>query len=449
MITKYASKEIIKLIEKGAKTHSYEVKSDHVGTERIAYVKDNTKAMLYRLWMIKEAKEKIIMSTFEFHADDGGKNVIAALLNAAEHGVKIRILVDGINGFLELKKNPWFQAFDMHENISIKIYNSVCFSNLWRIQKRMHDKYLIIDDKMYLLGGRNTTDLFLGNYSSKKNIDRELFVYETKLTPDSSLVQLQAYFERIWKLPECTYYQCKTRSEKKFLRKKYSVLRERHEEIYSEFPNANEKQDWIANTMETQKVTLLTNQIEAKKKQPKLWKTLNKIMLSGNEIVIHTPYIVCGREMYRDLKKLAQKVESVKIITNDKASGANPWGCSDYLNERKKIWKTGVKVYEFLGNYSSHKKIILVDDRISILGSFNLDMRSTYLDTELMLAVDCARLNQILQEEAESDIERSRVMGMDGVYKYGKNHKKKSLTYKKRLTYAAIRTIIRPIRHLL
>lgn len=449
MIAKEASKEIVRLIEKGVRAHSNELKSDHVGTERIAYVKDNTKAMLYRLWMIKEAKKEIIMSTFEFHADDGGKNVIAALLHAAEQGVKIRILVDGITGFLELKKSPWFQAFDMHENISIKIYNAVCFSNLWRIQKRMHDKYLIIDDNMYLLGGRNTTDLFLGNDSSKKNIDRELFVYETKLSPDSSLVQLKAYFEKIWKLPECTYYQSKKGTEKKFLRRKYSVLRERHEEIYSEFPNANEKQDWIANTMETQKVTLLTNQIEAKKKQPKLWKTLNKIMLTGNKIIIHTPYIVCGREMYRDLRELTKKVDSVKIITNDMASGANPWGCSDYLNERKKIWKTGVKVYEFLGNYSSHKKIILVDDRISILGSFNLDMRSTYLDTELMLAVDCARLNQILQKEAESDIERSRVMGPDGVYVYGKNYKKKKLTRKKRLTYAIIRTIIRPIRHLL
>ena len=50
---------------------------------------------------------------------------------------------------------------------------------------------------MYLLDGRNTTDLFLGNYSSSQNIDRKLFVYETKDTPDSSLYKLLDYFNQV------------------------------------------------------------------------------------------------------------------------------------------------------------------------------------------------------------------------------------------------------------
>ena len=68
------------------------------------------------------------------------------------------------------------------------------------MQARLHDKYMIVDEKMFLLGGRNSNNLFLGDYTSAQNIDRELFVYETTKNGNSSLYQLRTYFEII-KLP--------------------------------------------------------------------------------------------------------------------------------------------------------------------------------------------------------------------------------------------------------
>ena len=95
------------------------------------------------------------------------------LLEAAERGVKVRVIVDGGNGFLDMKVKSaeWFQALASHENIDIQIYNPVNLLKPWKLQARLHDKYVIVDDKMYLLGGRNTTNLFLGDYSDSKNID--------------------------------------------------------------------------------------------------------------------------------------------------------------------------------------------------------------------------------------------------------------------------------------
>ena len=66
----------------------------------------------------------------------------------------------------------------------------------------------------------------------------------------------------------------------------------------------------------------------------------------------------------------------MEMITNDVASGANPWGCTDYLNQKEKIWDTGVKVYELMGEYSSHTKAVLLDSRMSLVGSYNFDMRA-------------------------------------------------------------------------
>ena len=47
---------------------------------------------------------------------------------------------------------------------------------------------------------------------------------------------------------------------------------------------------------------------------------------------------------------------------------------------------------------SYHGKSISVGNRLSIIGSFNMDMRSAYLDTELMLVIDSERVNQQLRE---------------------------------------------------
>jgi phosphatidylserine/phosphatidylglycerophosphate/cardiolipin synthase-like enzyme len=61
-----------------------------------------------------------------------------------------------------------------------------------------------------------------------------------------------------------------------------------------------------------------------------------------------------------------------------------------------------------------HTKSILIDDRLSLIGSFNWDMRSVYLDTELMLLVDCPALNAALRERTEEMMRQSRLAGRHG-----------------------------------
>lgn len=93
--------------EKAAATKYY---SDTVGTERISYITDNTDALLYRLSMIEEAKDSIILSTFDFNDDQAGQDILASLLNAAKRGVNVRVIIDGISGFMDVQHNPWFLA---------------------------------------------------------------------------------------------------------------------------------------------------------------------------------------------------------------------------------------------------------------------------------------------------------------------------------------------------
>lgn len=420
--------------------------SNTAGTERVAYITDNEDALLYRLRMIEEAQEEIILSTFDFHSSRSGRDILAALNHAANRGVSVKIVVDGISGFFDLRGDPYFQAAASNENIEIRIYNPVNLLAPWKMQARLHDKYMIIDRSMYLLVGRNTTNLFLGDYSSSKNIDRELFVYETADSPDSSLYQLLEYFEELWQLKECSEYTCPKMTEE--INVSISELEKHYLSLLEQYPEITKEWDWEALTMETNKVSLLYNPMEAENKEPWMWYSLYQLMEEGREITIYTPYIICGREMYEDLSSLTESGSSVEIITNDVASGANPWGCTDYFNQKENIWETGVKVYEFMGAHSCHTKAVLINDRMSIVGSYNLDMRSTYQDTELMLAVDSPELNSIIRQEAETDKTYSKVME-DGSYTYGENYVPRELSLPKKIFYAVLRMVIMPFRRFL
>ena len=226
------------------------------------------------------------------------------------------------------------------------------------------------------------------------------------------------------------------------LKERYGYLKETYQEAYTDW-------DYTALTMETNKISLLSNPVETENKEPLLWYSLQQLMLEADQVTMYTPYIICGKEMYQGLEELRDRGVSVEMITNDVASGANPWGCTDYLNQKEKIWSTGVKVYELMGEYSSHTKAVLLDDRMSLVGSYNFDMRSTYQDTELMLAVDCPELNSVIRKEAERDKNSSRIMGEDGEYQYGEGYVPREMSVGKKLFYVVMRVLVIPLRRFL
>ena len=118
--------------------------------------------------------------------------------HAAEKGVEIKLLIDGIYQQLFLNGSKEFQALASRENVEVGVYNPVSPVGLFKLNYRMQDKYVIVDDKMYLLGGRNSNDIFLGDYTSDINVDRDILVCDTTNGKGESLQELEAYFQQIW-----------------------------------------------------------------------------------------------------------------------------------------------------------------------------------------------------------------------------------------------------------
>ena len=174
-----------------------------VDTEQILCIDDNVDALIWRLRMMEEAQEEIILSTFDFGDDDSGREIMAALLQAADRGVQVKVIVDGINGFLKLNGSSHFKALVSSPNVEARFYNPVNLLVPWRLNYRMHDKYIIVDNGIYMLGGRNTNDLFLGEDKGNQNVDRDILVYERVPGEGTSLQQIRDYFDSVWSLPVC------------------------------------------------------------------------------------------------------------------------------------------------------------------------------------------------------------------------------------------------------
>ena len=177
-----------------------QIKLPAPAAERVRLVDGNEEALRWRLRLIRSAQSEIVLSTFDFRADESGSDVVAALLAAAERGVQVRLLVDGMNAQLHLQGSAAFQALAAHENAEIMFYNPLRLTRLWSANYRCHDKYLIIDRGAYLLGGRNTNDLFLGSGgTTRQNMDRDVVVCGSGSGRGSAAALLD-YFEDIWAL---------------------------------------------------------------------------------------------------------------------------------------------------------------------------------------------------------------------------------------------------------
>lgn len=420
--------------------------SDTSCTERIRCIDDNEEALLWRLRMISQAEETIVLATFDLRADNSGTDVMAALYEAAERGVQVKLLVDGIYQLPFLKGNDTFEALICHENIEARFYNPVTFANIYDVNYRMHDKYVMIDDRMYLLGGRNTNDIFLGNYKAGINADRDILVYSPEVGAGESLKALQSYFQTVWEEP-CSRKETPQVSEKT-LNEQYMMFRERYAALTEVYGDFKEYDSWVNDTYEANKITLVTNETHDGNKEPRVLYAIRELALKGRDVLIQTPYIICNREMYEVLEEISENAQ-LQVMINAVEKGSNPWGCTDYLNNKKKVLAIGTTVYEVMNEHAVHTKTILIDDNISIVGSYNLDMRSTYLDTEMMLVIDSEQLNAHLREMAAEYMAKSNQVLPDGTEEQGILYQTRKLTTGKKIFYGVLRVAIRAFRHLL
>lgn len=423
--------------------------------DRARIVETGTEALEQRIRMIEEAEEKIILSTFDMRPGKSMTDIAAALLAAADRGVQIQILVDGISGLIRMEREPLFYALAADPQIEIRTYNTPNPLKPWTFHGRMHDKYLISDDRTLLLGGRNTFDYFLGDYIKKnKSYDREVLVYHPSDSREtnSAVEQTEAYFDEVWNL-EATrkFHEEKSLIERKNVIGEREKLSRHYQKMHEEHPEwFTPEQTWEEQTVPIKKATLISGETTIYGKKPYVWRELQGLMEGAEErVLFHTPYAVINEEIAEGMRRIADQVPQFDLVINSVENGDNIVASSDYLRNKQKIIDTGVQIYEFDGENSTHGKSILIDDRISVVGSYNFDLRSTYMDTELMLVIDSEPLNRQLYEYMDYFQKSSRkVLDRDN-YEIPEGLEIKEVPWWKKAAWKIIGVGLAPMRYLI
>lgn len=410
-------------------------------TDRAAVIESNQEALALRLSMFEEAKKSIVMTTFDIREGESTRDIFASLCAAADRGVQVQIIVDGMYGLLHMSGKDIFKAAGSHENLEIKFYNTPNLLMPWTINGRMHDKYIIVDDRILLMGGRNTFDYFLGEYEGKSvGYDREILVYNEEPKEDSVIGEVKDYFTKLWEDSVCkTKYDGAS--------DKYAEADKELEERYRGL--SIEAVDWKARTVETKKISFVSNPTHIYGKEPYVWATLQQLMADAKErVLIHTPYAVCSQDMYKGLEEVAANVPKAELLLNSIASGDNICASSDYLKNKQKVIDTGMELYEYMGKYSTHGKSVLIDNNISAIGSYNFDNRSTYVDTETMLVADSEPLAKELEMHLYHLKDGSLPVEADGSYGENGTVQEKQISKSKEWKIKALSHVMRLFRYL-
>jgi len=195
------------------------------------------------------------------------------------------------------------------------------------------------------------------------------------------------------------------------LRKRYASFQESSEAFYRELDGVN----WNEVTAPADRVTFVSNPISRVNQEPICLQVLLELSENaGERIYLQSPYTIPSRRMRNLYRNYDIDASTVTLLTNSEVSSPNLLGISAYMRHRPKILEGNVNIYEFNGMGSIHAKSAIFDDSTSVVGTFNIDPRSSYLNTESMVVIESKPFTSLLEERIHQDFEQSILLTSPG-----------------------------------
>lgn len=390
---------------------------------------DGLSAFVARVALIESAEVSLDVQYYIFHGDTSGKILLGKLIEAADRGVHVRLLVDDIGTQVD---NPWAAALNNHENINIRIFNPVPGRNgvqriaqqaihFGRINHRMHNKLLVADGLAMITGGRNIGDEYFSNTDVDFQ-DTDIFSIGAVL-PEAS-----QSFNEYWHSPASIPLEQLLSADKE----SYSldILRSYMpaylaEQTETDFAHALRRSS-LSQAMLAGNMTLSYGAAslfydppekayqhdDLDPKQYLVFQLREILAQSQSRLHVSSAYFVPGKGGSEFILGLTRKGVDVHILTNSLGTTDVAIVHSGYARYRKPLLKSGVKLSElrsesgqkkrihwFKGKSraSLHAKTFVIDHDRAFIGSINLDSRSVIQNTEIGLLIYSHEINQQLE----------------------------------------------------
>ncbi|GAA4872929.1 phospholipase D family protein [Ferrimonas pelagia] len=392
------------------------------GMSFVALQETGWDALAQRLALIETAQHSIDIQYYIWNSDPSGLYLLERLMASADRGVQVRLLLDDINVD---EREDLLTTLDAHPNISVRIFNPIpsrrgvmkwlnVLGDFSRLNRRMHNKTFTVDGAASIVGGRNIGDEYF-DLSDEINF-RDLDALVIGPVVADIQASYQAYWNSPWSYP-IDLLGGNTRSN-------HAQLTQATAPIYKNYPAlpegraaANQFLMALMEDMAWVKADYVVDRpVPADVKdsnEPKATaRALDELAQQAEDsILIESAYLVLDD---RQLKKVAQLTHAgveIKALTNSMASNDLLTNHSGYAGRRKAILAHGMALFELkpdttlcgrstqdhakcapLAPYGLHSKAVVYDDKIVGIGSFNLNLRSTYLNTESVLLIESETL---------------------------------------------------------
>ena len=405
----------------------------HPGESGFRLVFDGVEAFALRAASARAAGRSLDVQYYIWHNDTTGRLLVRELVQAADRGVRVRLLLDDMDA---RANNFALAGIDAHPNIEVRVYNPYgsregsvgkfveTAAGAKRLNRRMHNKTWIADNRIALTGGRNIGDEYFAASEATNFFDLDF------LAMGPAVAELSRAFDAYWNSPaaypiaalaksapdEAALAALRTRGEEAFARDRDSAFVRAlpGSEPVKSLVSGDLPMQWSAHWQVLADDPMKSLAESAEPVRSHVLDGLRDSMAqASNEITLISPYFVPGEAGTAALVAQQSAGKRVSILTNSLAANDVAAVHGGYSKYRKPLLDGGIEVFELKptagagegekkswfgsSGASLHTKAALFDRRRVFVGSFNLDPRSVSLNCEQGVLVDDEVLAKELQ----------------------------------------------------
>jgi putative cardiolipin synthase len=397
----------------------------HGGQSGFRLLIDGTDALQTRIALARAATKTLDLQYYIAAEDTTGRLLLAAALYAADRGVRVRMLVDDLN-FDDTRR--LMAALSTHPKIEVRIFNpfgsthssvfartETFLTRIDRFTRRMHNKAMIADGELAIVGGRNLGDEYFS--ASPKLQFRDLDI----LAAGPIVGDVSKSFDAFWN--SAGAYPLSAVDKRNYaagdLRAARAELRAHWREqaqavgakplsaapLWQQIAQGQMGLVWAHATFRVDSPTKITAP-EDDYRSPPMHALAELLQGAQHEVLLLSPYFVPHDAGIRLLSGLTHRGVRVAVVTNSMASTDAVAVQAGYSPYRMALLQNGVELYEFMplqrtrsrffagseSRASLHAKAYVIDRRTLVIGSLNFDPRSAHLNSELALVIDSPAL---------------------------------------------------------
>jgi putative cardiolipin synthase len=390
----------------------------HPGESGFAIIRYGRQAFTDRIALVDLAEKTLDAQYYIWEADATGRILAEHLMQAADRGVRVRLLVDDINlgG-----RDAMVAAMDAHPNIEIRVFNPFAnrsarvfdfLTDLGRVNHRMHNKIMVMDNALAIVGGRNIGNHYF-NVATDANF-RDLDIAAAGPVVREISTVFDYFWNGDWAVPiaalvDRPYTEADLRATRMTVRDWLAEnpypypLDQDVAALRSELSSIRDQFIWAPGRIVWNDPAAIEQGIQA----GVIFKAFDKkIQTLQKELLIESAYFVVRDRALEIVKQMTDRGVRIRVLTNSLASNDVVAAHAGYAKRRKELLEAGAELYEYRpdsmvgktrawrgeSKAALHTKAVVFDRESVFIGSFNLDLRSSDINTEAGLYVESPEL---------------------------------------------------------